>query len=101
MKRRRLICWLGVPEVLRGSSAGSVWCWGPSGLGKHNQQCSAGIAVLAAGCCSPASAVVIGTAAQGVVGSPSLGAFRSPGGDVALRDVVSGHSGGLRLGLGV
>ena len=32
----------------------------------------------------------IGTAAQGVLGSPSLEVFQNHG-DVALRDVVSGH----------
>ena len=42
---------------------------------------------------------MLATAAQGVVESPSLGAFRSCG-DVALRDVVSGHGGGgMMIGL--
>ena len=42
-----------------------------------------------------------GTAAQGGVGSPSLEVFKE-GGDVALRDVGSGHSGGgLGLDLGI
>ena len=39
------------------------------------------------------------TVAQGVVGSPSLEVFQNHG-DVALRDVGSGHSGG-GLGLGL
>ena len=40
-----------------------------------------------------------GTAVQGVVGSPSLEVLQN-GGDVALREVGSGHSGG-GLGWGI
>ena len=46
---------------------------------------------------SPREQPGAGTAAQGVVGSPSLEVFQNCG-DVALRDVVSGH-GGDGLGL--
>lgn len=43
------------------------------------------------------SVIINGTAAQGVVESTSVGLFQSHG-DVALRNVVSGHGGdGLRL----
>ena len=40
-----------------------------------------------------------GTAALGVVDSPSLEVFKNHG-DVALRDVVSGHGGWVGAGLG-
>ena len=43
-------------------------------------------------CCS-------GTAAQGMVGSPSLEVFQSHG-DVAVRDVVMGVGGRVGVGLG-
>ena len=46
---------------------------------------------------SPKAWLGIGTAAHGVVESPSLEVFRKRG-DVALRDMVSGH-GGDGLGL--
>ena len=61
---------------------------------------------MASGCTRGGSGWIVGkiqksgdAVAQGVVESPSLEVFRSHG-DVALRDVVSGHRGG-GLGLDV
>ena len=56
-------------------------------------------------CCSklwvpfPLNCIGVGTAAQGVVGSPSLEESQSHG-DVALRDVVMGMVGWVGVGLG-